>query len=408
MKKLWCWLISGVLLLSPTLTAYASNNPRIITLDGASQLGTTYENDFGNNGFLTQVCENPTSIQGIQAWGGTSYIRLGDFNGNGRLDIASPHGPWVLIKTTDSNSIFPSGTNCLQHNGPTSVTNEWGGAQYTWVGDFNGDRKDDLASASGNLIYMKISNPGSGFAGFSSQTWAPDWPLVIVIPNPLWGGSDYTWVGDFNGDNKDDIASAVGGSVRVHLSTGSGFSSELWGVTNEWASGAWTRIGDFNGDGMDDIASANGGTIYMKRSSGSGFISERWTVANSWGSAAYTWVFDVNRDGRSDWVSADAGTIRVKLSQGTFFSSENWTVANPSGNPTSVLWGGPQYTWVMDYNSDGYKDIVTAYNHFTLVTKRNVSGTGFSGDSWNHFGWFGPAENTWALDHSRFSFLASP
>lgn len=398
MKKISCLLLAGVFLLSPTFTAYGGNNPRIITLDGEFQLGTTYNTDFGNNLFSTDVCENPTQIQGIQAWGGTSYIRLGDFNGNGRLDIASPHGPWVLVKTTDPENIFPFVSSCLRHRPPAAVANLWGGAQFTWVGDFNGDGKDDIASASGSSVYMKISNPGSGnFTGFTSQTWFLTTTPPLLPQVPLWGSSEYTWVGDFNGDNKDDIASAVGGSIRVHLSTGSSFSSQTWNVVNEWAIGAWTRVGDFNGDGRDDIASANGGTVYMKRSTGSGFISERWNVANTWGAAAYAWVADFNRDGRADFASANAGVIHMKLSQGTHFSSVDWPVTNQ--------WGGPQYTWVMDYDSDGYKDIVSAYNSFTIVTKRNVSGTGFDSASWNYFGWWGLAENTWALDYSRFSFL---
>jgi hypothetical protein len=398
MKKVWCWLVTGALLLSPTLAAYADVNPRIITVAGSSQAGTAYYTDFGSNSFLTNTCQNPTQIQGIQAWGGTNYIRLGDFNGNGRLDIASPHGPWVLIKTTDPDFFPFNYSYCLQHLGPTGVSNEWGAAEYTWVGDFNGDGKDDIGSGSGGYVYMKLSNPGSGFTGFHSEAWSI---TIVPIPlqpwtGPLWGGSDYTWVGDFNGDNIDDIASAIGGSVRVHLSNGSEFRSETWNVANQWASGAWTRVGDFNGDGKDDIASASGGTVYMKRSTGGGFISESWSVANTWGSAAYTWVADFNRDGCSDFASADAGNVRMKLSQETHFSSQDWPVTNQ--------WGGPQYTWVMDYDSDGYKDIVSAYDPYTLVTKRNT-GTGFSSASWNYFGWWGPAVNTWALDHSRFSFL---
>jgi hypothetical protein len=47
MKKIWCWFVTGLLSLAPTLTAYGDNNPRIITLDGSNQLGTNYDNDFG-------------------------------------------------------------------------------------------------------------------------------------------------------------------------------------------------------------------------------------------------------------------------------------------------------------------------------------------------------------------------
>lgn len=396
MKKIWCWFVTGVLSLAPTLTAYGDNNPRIITLDGSNQLGTNYDNDFGNNLFATAVCENPTTIQGIQAWGGTSYIRRGDFNGNGVLDLASPHGPWILIKTTDPNTIFPGGSQCLDHFGPKAVTNEWGGPEWTWVGDFNGDRKDDIASGSGGVVYMKLSNSSGGF---TSQTWSITTVQIPFAPwtGPLWGGSDYTWVGDFDGNGKDDIASAIGGSVRVHLSTGTHFLNQTWNVTNDWAAGAWTRVGDFNNDGRDDIASASGSVVRMKISTGSGFSSQNWSVAATWGSAAYTWVADFNRDGRADFASGDAGNVRMKLSTGSGFTSVDWPVTNQ--------WGGPQYTWVMDYDSDGYKDIVSAYNGWTIVTKRNTSGTGFDSASWNYFGWWGPAENTWALDYSRYSFL---
>ena len=407
MKKIWCWFVTGLLLLSPTLVASANYHPRIITVNGGWQLGASYYNSFGSNSFFTQACENPTTIQGIPAWGGTSYIRLGDFNGNGSLDIASPHAGWVLIKTTDQSTIYLDGTWCLQHLAPTPVANNWGTAAYTWVGDFNGDRKDDIASAAGGSVFMKLSNGGSGFTGFTSSTWAvPNIPIPYAPwTGALWGGSDYTWVGDFDGDNKDDIASAVGSSVRVHLSRGNRFESYTWNVTNPWAVSAWTRVGDFNGDNKDDIASADGGTVYMNLSTGSGFDSRTWPVTGGWGGAGYTWVADFDRNGRADFASADAaaGVVHMKLSTGTQFNCVDWQAPNL---PDSSKWGGSQYTWVMDYDSDGYKDIVTAYNSFTLVTRRNTDGTNFEPASWDFFGWWGPAENTWALNYSRFSFLS--
>jgi hypothetical protein len=142
----------------------------------------------------------------------------------------------------------------------------------------------------------------------------------------------------------------------------------------------------------------------MNLSTGAGFNSQTWSVTGGWGGAGYTWVADFDRNGRADFASADAaaGVVHMKLSNGSQFVSVDWQAPNL---PESSMWGGSQYTWVMDYDSDGYKDIVTAYNSSTLVTRRNLLGNNFAPASWNYFGWWGPAQNTWALDHSRFSAL---
>lgn len=392
MKRILCWLVMGLLFLSPTLTAQGVVS--IVTRNGDLRFISYFE----NGQFQTTNClnfEHPST----QVWGGTSYIRVGDFNGNGVLDVVSPHGGTLYIKTSDPDQIISS--PCFKSLPGFPVANSWGGANYTWVGDFNGDRKDDLASASGSSVFMKLSNPGSSlsFTGFTSPTWFLGVNPPLLPQVPLWGGSDYTFVGDFNGDNRDDIASAVGGSIRVHLSTGSSFVSETWNTANDWAVAGWNRVGDFNGDGKDDIASANGATVHMKLSTGSGFIASNWSVTNGWGSAGYTWVADFNRDGRSDIASANAaaGVIHMKLSNGTGFSCPDW--------PASNQWGGPQYTWVIDYDSDGFKDIVSAYNGWTIVTKKNAAGTGFTSHSYNYLGSWGPAEFTFAFDRSRFSFF---
>jgi hypothetical protein len=390
MKRILCWLVMGLLILSPTLTAYGVVS--IATRNGDSRLISYFE----NNQWVTVNCHN-FEFPANQVWGGTDYIRVGDFNGNGVLDVASPHGDKIFIKTSDPDQIINQ--PCFKSLPGFSVANSWGGANYTWVGDFNGDRKDDIASASGSSVYMKLSNPGSSlnFTGFTSQTWFLGVNPPLLPQDPLWGSSDYTFIGDFNGDNRDDIASAVGGSVRVQLSTGSGFESETWNTPNTWAIPGWNRVGDFNGDGKDDIASAIGTTVFMRLSTGAGFITANWNVTNGWGGSSYMWVADFNRDGRADMASANAGTIHMKFSTGSGFNCVDHSVTNQ--------WGGPQYTWVIDYDNDGYRDIVSAFNGWTIVTKKNIAGAGFTSHSYNYFGSWGPAEYTFALDRSRFSFF---
>ncbi|HEV8661074.1 MAG TPA: VCBS repeat-containing protein [Thermoanaerobaculia bacterium] len=384
MARMFCWLVAAWLLLAPSLATYAqNNNTAIVTAQDDWGLSTFFD----GSRWSTSACRLETQIQGLPAWGVPSFIRVGDFDGNGMLDIASPRANTIMIKSIIHDGIDPNYAHCLKSLPPFFVTEQWGSSEYTWVGDFNGDGKDDLASAQGSSVYMKLSNPGPfSFNGFTSHTWT-------VAPS--WGVSGFTFVGDFNGDRRDDIASAQGGSVYMKISDGNQFISNTWGVTSQWGIAAFTRVGDFNGDGLADIASASGGQVYMKLSTGAGFISTTWSVANTWGGGDYTWVADFNRDGRADIASAQGGVVHMKLSQGSSFLSQDWPVAN--------LWGHSSYTWIIDYNLDGYKDIISAEGP-QLFIKRNDQGRGFISETADYFGWWSTAEFTWALDRSRFSW----
>ena len=255
------------------------------------------------------------------------------------------------------------------------VPNTWADAGYTWVGDFNGDGKTDIATALSGNIYVRLST-GSGF---DNQTW--------VVPN-TWGGSGYTWVGDFNGDGKTDIASANGGNIYVHLSTGSGFDNQIWVVPNTWADAGYTWVGDFNGDGKTDIATALSGNIYVRLSTGSGFDNQTWVVPNTWGGSGYTWVGDFNGDGKTDIASANGGNIYVHLSTGSGFDNQIWVVPN--------TWADAGYTWVGDFNGDGKTDIATALSGNIYV--RLSTGSGFDNQTWVVPNTWGGSGYTWVGD----------
>ena len=168
-------------------------------------------------------------------------VAVGDFNGDGKQDLAvANHGSKnVSILLGDGAGHFSAATNFTVGGSPTSVA----------VGDFNGDGKQDLAVtnfASDNASILL----GDGAGHFSAAT------------NFTVGGSPTSVaVGDFNGDGEQDLAVGndtgfAGGNVSILLGDGAGqFSTP----TNFFASSIpySVAVGDFNGNGKQDLATAN-------------------------------------------------------------------------------------------------------------------------------------------------------
>ncbi len=203
---------------------------------------------------------------------GGEIPRVGDFNGDGKDDIACFHRNvsevHVALSTGSSFGTQQKWQNyfCLPGEWPE-------------VGDFNGDGKDDIitfikgtkSGSAANDVYVSLSN-GTSF-----------------LPGKLWHGS-FSWgseipmIGDFDGDGKDDIITFKRSAANVHvaLSTGTKFGSpDLWHGNFCYPSQE-PGVGDFNGDGSDDIIAftrKEAGKVWVSLSSGSKFQPARtWTT----------------------------------------------------------------------------------------------------------------------------------
>ncbi len=243
------------------------------------------------SGFSTQYWATGTPAHMRNGGSGQNYIVVpGDFNGDGKTDVAtvSPNGggswdSWIAVDISTG-----SGFSSEEWPTETPYYMRQGGGDKTYIvkaGDFNGDGRTDLATVSpnagggwGDWIAVDLSSGND----FTFHPWFSSTPAHMRSS----GGQDYAIVpGDFDGDSLTDLVtvhrarSSVDGWrnwVAVDLSRGTRFVEEIWtattanhmyndlGDTNDYH----VRGGDFNGDGKLDIA-----TLHRTDSTQSGWYN---------------------------------------------------------------------------------------------------------------------------------------
>jgi hypothetical protein len=175
-----------------------------------------------------------------------------DFNGDGKLDLVVANGSTGTV----SNIQVFLGNGDGTFSGP--VHSAAGiGANSVSVGDFNGDGKPDLA-----VTVIGCAVCSSGFMGSLSVLLGNgDGTFQTPVSYPASVNSVSASLADFNGDGKLDIAVASGeepSGVSLLLGNGDGtFQSPFF-----FGAGLdpnFIGTGDFNGDGKPDMAVVDAG-----------------------------------------------------------------------------------------------------------------------------------------------------
>jgi hypothetical protein len=174
--------------------------------------------------------------------GGPKVISLtvGDFNGDGKLDVALVAVPQYLVV------LFGNGDGTF---GPPTLIYDTGVGGYSVVAaDFNGDGKLDLA-----FYYWENANrPNNAvlsiFLGNGDGTFQAPHTLTGLLDT---GDPSVLIPGDFNGDGHIDLAVQ---DIVVLIGNGVGTFSHSVIPLPHYVSFA----GDFNGDGRLDLASGDG------------------------------------------------------------------------------------------------------------------------------------------------------
>jgi hypothetical protein len=277
---------------------------------------------------------------------------VGDFNGDGKLDLAVPN----LIDNTVS-ILLGNGDGTFQ----THVDYATGDVpQWVAVGDFNGDGKRDLAVTTECGSDSNCGNSTKGtvsiLLGNGDGTFQPhvDYgteidPVTVVV-------------GDFNGDGRVDLAVAdygpdfQTGSVSILLGNGDGtFQAQL--TYPAGVNPVGLLEGDFNKDNKLDLAVMNnnppfGVSILLGNGDGS---FQRAVHYDAGTNPRVGMVADFNSDGNPDLAVANFldNNLSILLGNGdgTFQTHVNY----PTGTNPNSLAGG-------DLNGDGKLDLVTANN----------------------------------------------
>ncbi|MCU0546293.1 MAG: DUF4347 domain-containing protein [Oscillatoriaceae cyanobacterium Prado104] len=174
-------------------------------------------------------------------------VATADFNGDGKLDLVTSNN-----EKTDNISVFLGDGND-NFNAPVhlSAGNLVGQKEDRVIvtGDFNGDGKLDLAAS--NQFSKNVSvflGDGTGNFGTATNFAVPGGPQSLVA-------------GDFNGDGKLDLATSTGSNeVSILLGDGTGKFGNLSNFSKMETLGgapAGMAAGDFNADGKLDLATTN-------------------------------------------------------------------------------------------------------------------------------------------------------
>jgi len=316
---------------------------------------------------------------------------LGDFNGDGTLDIAGiqksaeVYHPAVYTKLgtgTGSFGIEESFTAGMYQ-------------QNISIGDVNNDGKLDLVAISGGggqyagaFVYLGTGTPISG--SFDSVGTPPvgwglgnlDGSMVFSTGNrPMFGA-----LGDLNGDGNLDIATANWETNYISVLFGDGTGSFGTGAqfsvgfglraNGHYGSTRGIAIEDLNADGKLDLVTANNeyNSISVLLGDGTGSFGTPTLLA----AGSFTRVVaiaDLNGDGKPDIAAANYAHSNISVFLGDGTGSFGSSTEYGTGNKTKSLAIG-------DLNGDGIPDLATAgYGNDTPVSVLLGNGDGSFGNN---------------------------
>jgi hypothetical protein len=303
-----------------------------------------------------------------------SSIAVGDFNGDGRVDIVTVNSDnTVSALLGNGDGTFQTHVDYETGIGPNSVA----------IGDFNGDGRLDLVVANTGSVSVSVLL-GNGDGTFQPHVDYSGTGRVYSVA-----------VGDFNGDGRADLAVAGGstssGIVAILLGNGDGTFQSAVSYDTSGVFGVSVAVGDFNGDGKLDLAvshlnlgNATTSSVALLLGNGDGTFSGGGALPGIGCSNGLPIAADFDGDGKLDLAITSGGSSRDGIcvarghlsvvvlagnGDGTFQAPVNLTPNN------ALVFGAVASS---DLDGDKSPDLVTVNSDNTISVLLNTAGTDFS------------------------------
>jgi subtilisin family serine protease len=344
----------------------------------AAASGTSKSAPLTVNPAAVTACAEP-SFKVLSKATTTRYLNsaaVGDFNRDGRLDVAAASGyPSSALLTFAGDGV--GGLGAPVEYAVAATANGTDFSQGVAVGDFNRDGKPDLVTTvTTNKTVAVLLGDGAGRFGARVAFTTAYKPHSVVV-------------GDFNNDLKPDVAvtstntaSAAGTDGYVELLLGNGAGG--FAAATAFRVGAEPRglvTGDFNRDGKLDVAAANKSrSVSVLLGNGAGGFTTKAFTFNAGDVPEDLAVGDFNRDGKQDLAVAVSvhfdetsepyGVLIVMQGNGLGGFTLSPRIFTATNGLLQIVAG--------DLNGDGKDDVFTTASYESLYGMLGDGAGGFS------------------------------
>lgn len=285
-------------------------------------------------------------------------VSVGDFNGDGKADLAIVNNADNTISLFQNTSMIESISFAPKTDFPTGIS-----PQSIATGDLNGDGKLDLAV---------ISNGSNVVSVFKNTSFGIEVLFDVRIDFPTGNSPQDVSIADMDGDGAPDIIVTNMGTNTISIlrntsnAGGISFAAKTDYITGVSPKGL--RIGDVDGDKKPDIISANfssGNVSVLRNTSTSGSISLDPKIDLIAGSGTHgVSIGDLDGDGKNDITVSNTMSNTLSVFRNTS-STGSISFAAKTDVPTG---SAPMNVSIGDIDGDGIADLAVTNN-----TSNNIS-----------------------------------